>query len=816
MTIDNNYSSQPIISYEDAMQVEINKKDTISKLEKYFNDRNISPCYLFHRTTSGFSLILSIPSNRTEFKINENFKTGEISIDGDISLKCVPVIIPFQNLDFKQPSLCYIDTQIRLPVFVICVHKKNVTSIKKLLKTNKKLVSYLNYFDHLYANNIWNEVYSLLGEASTHAIKSRNKDRTCVYEKILGAFNPLGAIYGTALVYASSEASSDQLKPGYLVKQIDWINTNYISSYIRDDFNEHMMIDLSSDDIKFSVSQFFFQCENLSKNGNYYVYQYDWRKKFVFKNSELNKFNDSKTVIILPIWVEDILHERKPSICVIFFNSVLASQNIINFHRIAVAIELGELAVKHAIKNAIISTNSALHRIMGSCRGKTEGLENDLREEIMQLFSCRNVEFRFYRQKSWFSSLLLGNKLEPRPKADMSCVPTSVKEIIENNQKALIEKKTSCRTYFNEYNSKIIQFALGINDKASGIIVLCNKESYKHHVLPFDVHDVTIMASIGETIAWMADILFMEEAQAEFYRVAKHEVLNADKVIESACVNILEKLDAEDIISKMIEDIRQRNLITSKFLMDMDFLEWTVVPETNAKTKIIGDVTIRWLQAFRRKFNNKGMGFHIFPNIPLNNFPRVRINQDHFDLIMFNLIGNAFKYGHDYSNVVVKVEFQRGTPLIIRIINYGEPWSEGETDLLFEKYFRGESAKKRDDGSGLGLNISRNIASAYGILIKNEKPVCLSQYELPAAHYLLEINKLKGQLYLTEPEESQIIFDINSLPEFDSQMIFVRDEYVPPLRQLALKGPFSRYLMIEKPTYHIEFKITIPESLTII
>ena len=78
-----------------------------------------------------------------------------------------------------------------------------------------------------------------------------------------------------------------------------------------------------------------------------------------------------------------------------------------------------------------------------------------------------------------------------------------------------------------------------------------------------------------------------------------------------------------------------------------------------------------------------------------------------------NLITNAMKYGKDggYIDVVTSKEKSMA---VVEIINYGESIPILDLPHIFDRFYRVEKSRNRNDGgSGLGLAITKNIIELH-------------------------------------------------------------------------------------------------------
>ena len=85
-----------------------------------------------------------------------------------------------------------------------------------------------------------------------------------------------------------------------------------------------------------------------------------------------------------------------------------------------------------------------------------------------------------------------------------------------------------------------------------------------------------------------------------------------------------------------------------------------------------------------------------------------------YSQIVQNLLSNALLYGKLNSNITVSLDRKKGF-IIMRITNFGDQIPLMEQKSLFDKFFRGEEAKKMNvNGTGLGLYITKTAVEKIG------------------------------------------------------------------------------------------------------
>ncbi len=98
------------------------------------------------------------------------------------------------------------------------------------------------------------------------------------------------------------------------------------------------------------------------------------------------------------------------------------------------------------------------------------------------------------------------------------------------------------------------------------------------------------------------------------------------------------------------------------------------------------------------------------PETPVHDVP---MDAEKIRIVLQNLIENALKYSNQDDKVFISVkETAIGIEVSVKDTGIGIP--EAEQPKIFEKFFRAENAKEKDNmGSGFGLYTSKNIAEHH-------------------------------------------------------------------------------------------------------
>lgn len=84
-----------------------------------------------------------------------------------------------------------------------------------------------------------------------------------------------------------------------------------------------------------------------------------------------------------------------------------------------------------------------------------------------------------------------------------------------------------------------------------------------------------------------------------------------------------------------------------------------------------------------------------------------------------NLFMNAIKYSRKPSELLISLEL-KADKAILKVSNKVENLPVNEANKLFERFFRGDKARKDNQGTGLGLAISKRIVELHHGIIHAE------------------------------------------------------------------------------------------------
>jgi two-component system sensor histidine kinase VanS len=87
---------------------------------------------------------------------------------------------------------------------------------------------------------------------------------------------------------------------------------------------------------------------------------------------------------------------------------------------------------------------------------------------------------------------------------------------------------------------------------------------------------------------------------------------------------------------------------------------------------------------------------------------------DKLSRVFNNILKNAIAYSYDNSAILISA-YGEGDNVVISFTNEGSPIPKEKLDMIFEKFFRLDSARSSNTGgAGLGLAIAKEIVTAHG------------------------------------------------------------------------------------------------------
>lgn len=196
------------------------------------------------------------------------------------------------------------------------------------------------------------------------------------------------------------------------------------------------------------------------------------------------------------------------------------------------------------------------------------------------------------------------------------------------------------------------------------------------------------------------------EKQKQFITDAGHELKTPLAVI-SADVDVIELMGGK---SEWTDSIRKQTVEMSELIKHLLFLskmeeKYDLVMEEINLSQITKEVTDRISTIAISK--NKRFGTDIQDNIIIKGD---RTGMEHLVSV---LTENAVKYCSDEGEILVKL-YKTGKNVYLEVRNTGEPLDEKMIPRLFDRFYRPDEARTRENGGhGIGLSIAKAIVTAH-------------------------------------------------------------------------------------------------------
>jgi signal transduction histidine kinase len=271
---------------------------------------------------------------------------------------------------------------------------------------------------------------------------------------------------------------------------------------------------------------------------------------------------------------------------------------------------------------------------------------------------------------------------------------------------------------FRVWEPRSTGIVLGLVIAGTGALILT--DAFDGSQLWGELFEVPLMSAMFLAMVWharrrqdatrrlereVAERAALLRQQKRFLHDVSHE-LRTPVTIARGHLEVLRRLNgkpAQEIEVALdelgrIEHILERLLLLAKSKQP-DF----VMPEDVDVHAFLEDVFLRWSGTVPR-------GWHL-GDVPAGT---LRVDPEALRIALDALIENAVKYTEGPERIELSARRSRGD-LVIELADEGQGLPPGESDRIFERFARADTARSRaEGGAGLGLAIVDAIAKAHG------------------------------------------------------------------------------------------------------
>ena len=199
------------------------------------------------------------------------------------------------------------------------------------------------------------------------------------------------------------------------------------------------------------------------------------------------------------------------------------------------------------------------------------------------------------------------------------------------------------------------------------------------------------------------------EKQKDFIADASHELKTPLAVI-TASAEALEKNPKEKkwLTNIKNESERMNNLIVD--LLDLAKTENGNIEMSLGNLSKVVELSVLTFEGIAYEKNIK-MEYHIDSDI------NIKMNENAIKQVIEILLDNAIKHSKEKGKIEVNLKYTDNIELTVS--NLGEPIPKGEEEKIFERFYRVDKSRNRNDNRyGLGLAIAKNIIILHKGIIK--------------------------------------------------------------------------------------------------
>ncbi len=223
----------------------------------------------------------------------------------------------------------------------------------------------------------------------------------------------------------------------------------------------------------------------------------------------------------------------------------------------------------------------------------------------------------------------------------------------------------------------------------------------------------------------------VDRVRRELVANVSHELRTPITALQAVLENLVDEVEPADpeTLRTMLRQVERLGTLVAQ-LLDLSRLESGAVP-LQRRVFELGRLLEEAADETRLHTNNVRVAVSIEPAGATAEGDRARIHQ-----VVANLLDNAVRHSPVGGTVELRAISNR-TGITIEVCDEGPGISEEEKTMVFERFYRSDSARSsKDGGAGLGLAIARWIVDLHGgdIRVETRRPQgCRMVVVLPAA-----------------------------------------------------------------------------------
>jgi heavy metal sensor kinase len=201
-------------------------------------------------------------------------------------------------------------------------------------------------------------------------------------------------------------------------------------------------------------------------------------------------------------------------------------------------------------------------------------------------------------------------------------------------------------------------------------------------------------------------------SQRRFLAEAGHEIRTPLTVLRGDVEVVLRRdrsrSDLRRVLEQALDDLREASRLADDLITLARTESGMLEPEPSPFLAV--DLLERVAARYRQAAGEKGITVEVEASAELS----VEGDWEYLERAVNNLADNAIKYAGSGGRVLLRARSPSDGRVSLAVIDDGPGVPSEERKRIFERFYRGESARRDSEGSGLGLAIARAIVEAHG------------------------------------------------------------------------------------------------------
>jgi len=256
---------------------------------------------------------------------------------------------------------------------------------------------------------------------------------------------------------------------------------------------------------------------------------------------------------------------------------------------------------------------------------------------------------------------------------------------------------------FNRYSYKFVDgsYITIVDNSATNELL---RENLMYSLILFILLEMLFLLISRKVTNWIAQpVAESFEKQKQFIADASHELKTPLAVIMASS----EALESNPSETKWLDNIKSESERMNKLIADLlDLAKSEAVDDKSQFAPAsLSKIVEKSVLTFEGVMFEKGvlLSDEIEDGIELN------MNEFKIQQLMSILLDNAVK--HSEKGKTINVTLKREKGVVLKVTNEGEGIPKGEEEKIFERFYRADESRNRNDNRyGLGLAIAKNIS----------------------------------------------------------------------------------------------------------